>query len=174
MKNYFLFKFRKVKLSILFGLMLCLMNATVGLEAKEESPEYFSHAMTSLEEAESIALKWLALIDSGDYEKAYKETSSSYKQNVSKQLFLQKVETARKPYGADLPRECKLKEFYSNKKKLENHMHISLPEGQYSVVEFRSKLEAEPSKIFIETLILRRESDGVLRIALNGFLAKPN
>jgi hypothetical protein len=121
--------------------------------------------------AEKTAMDWLMLVDAGYFEKAYAETSPFYKQQVSKEEFLNRVAAERSPYGTISYREVKQEELYETSAKLEELRQLILPEGQYSFVEFQTRFEANPAKNFTETVVLRRENDTVWRVIKHGMVA---
>ena len=93
---------------------------------------------------------WLALMDDGHYDKGWEAAAPWFRENVaSLEMWLAKAEETRKPLGAMKFRELDTTTFKTNP--------IGAPDGQYTVVVYRSSWEAGG---IYETVSMQRQPDG--------------
>jgi hypothetical protein len=77
-----------------------------------------------------VVEKWLALVDSGQYETSWKRSSELLRSKVSKSDFKDQLSKARGPLGRLLKRELRLKETESSLP--------GAPDGQYIIFQYVS------------------------------------
>jgi len=105
--------------------------------------------------AGAAAVKWLALVDSGQYALSWSESSAVFRQAISQEQWEQTLQKVRPPLGKVVSR------------KLESSTHaINLPgapEGEYVVLQFAT--EFEKRKAAVETVTPMLEKDGAWRVS---------
>ena len=93
---------------------------------------------------------WLALMDSGDYEKCWEAAAPWFRENVSSfEMWLAKAHETREPLGTMKFRELIKTTFATNP--------TGAPDGAYTIVVYGSTWDA--GSIF-ETVSMQRQADG--------------
>lgn len=105
--------------------------------------------------AEAAALKWLRLVDSGDYAKSWTTAATLLKDSVTQAQFTSGVAAARKPLGAVKSRSVSSATFT---KSLPN-----APAGEYVVIQFTTNFEHVVNAT--ETVTPMKEQDGEWRVS---------
>ncbi|MBN8730066.1 MAG: DUF4019 domain-containing protein [Acidobacteria bacterium] len=110
--------------------------------------------------AEAAALKWLSLVDDGQYGESWSQSSEVFRQAISREQWEQALRKVRTPLGKLVSR------------KLSSATHaVSLPgapEGEYVVLQFATGYENK--KGAIETITPMLEKDGAWRVS--GYFVK--
>jgi Protein of unknown function (DUF4019) len=110
---------------------------------------------TSEATAEAAALKWLRLVDGGDYAKSWTTAATLLKNSVTQAQFTSGVAAARKPLGAVKSRSISSATFT---KSLPN-----APAGEYVVIQFTTNFEHVVNAT--ETVTPMKEPDGEWRVS---------
>jgi Protein of unknown function (DUF4019) len=110
---------------------------------------------TSEATAEAAALKWLRLVDGGDYAKSWTTAATLLKNSVTQAQFTLGVAAARKPLGAVKSRSISSATFT---KSLPN-----APAGEYVVIQFTTNFEHVVNAT--ETVTPMKEPDGEWRVS---------
>ncbi|MCE2460587.1 MAG: DUF4019 domain-containing protein [Pseudomonadales bacterium] len=93
---------------------------------------------------------WLALMDDGEYKRCWEAAAPWFRENVaSLEMWVAKANETREPLGEMTFRELDTTTFKTNP--------IGAPDGQYTVVVYRSSWEA--GSIY-ETVSMQRQPDG--------------
>lgn len=100
--------------------------------------------------AESAALAWLGLIDTGDYAKSWSSAASLFRQKVTDSQWRSAAAAARAPLGALRSRTLQSATLTSTLP--------GAPDGQYVVIRFVSSFEHKASAI--ETITPMMDTDG--------------
>jgi hypothetical protein len=110
-------------------------------------------------EAEAAALEaaksWLALVDGDKYEESWEDAGGLLKGAVTKDRWLQSMQTIRKPFGKNLDRTIRSIGYYTSLP--------GVPDGQYVSIKFKSTFENQG--LAIETITPMLEKDGKWRIS---------
>ena len=101
-----------------------------------------------------IAETWLALIDEGKYEESWDESSSMFKNSVTKEQWVETMRINRPPLGKVLQRKVKTKSYETNVP--------GKPDREHVAIQFQTKFENKA--IGIETITPAKDSDGVWRV----------
>ena len=104
--------------------------------------------------AVQIAETWLTLIDEGKYEESWDESSSMFKNSVTKEQWVETMEINRPPLGKVLQRNVKTTSYETNVP--------GKPDREHVAIQFQTKFENKA--IGIETITPAKDSDGVWRI----------
>ncbi len=107
------------------------------------------------------ALKWLSLLDSGDYAKSWETASESFHRAVTKQQWVEKSEQVRKPLGDLISRKLAESQQMTT--------FPGFPEGAYFEATFDTSFEGLESAN--ESLTFSQGKDGQWRVI--GYLIKP-
>lgn len=133
----------KIYLMMIIALILIL---TASLLAEEQG---------KIEEKEAAAVEacllWLEIVDNGDYEASWEETSDFFRQSVEKEQWKASLNNTRDPLGEMLLRELK-STYYSTS--LPN-----APEGEYFIIQFKTTFENRKEAIETLTPILDEDGD---------------
>ena len=105
--------------------------------------------------AQRVAVDWLKLVDSSNYEQSWDEAASELKNHVAKKQWQQLLERNREPLGRLLSRRLRSAEYMT---KLPG-----APDGEYVVIEYESSFEHRSSAI--ETVIPMMDKDGQYRVS---------
>lgn len=105
---------------------------------------------TPSSEVANTARQWLALLDQGNWDASYQQTSASFRERNTAQVWAAVSEQARTPLGAMISRT-----FVSQE-------NLPAPPDGYEVVKFRTRFANKASAL--ETVTLRREN-GSWRVA---------
>ncbi len=101
------------------------------------------------------AKAWLALVDSGDYEKSWENASSLFRSAVDQAGWKQALGATRAPLGKVATREVKSAEFATSLP--------GAPDGEYVVIQFSTKFEMKNAAI--ETVTPMLDKDGTWRVS---------
>ena len=101
------------------------------------------------------AKAWLALVDSGDYEKSWERAASLFRNAVDQSGWKQALGGTRTPLGKVITRELKSAQFATTLP--------GAPDGEYVVIQFSSKFDMKESAI--ETVTPMLDTDGTWRVA---------
>lgn len=116
----------------------------------------FSFADQSKESAAiSSAENFLQLVDSGRYAESWDATSSFFKQQVSKQQWVNQLEGLRSTFGNVITREIKSKNYTKSLP--------GAPDGEYVVIQFSTSFENKKSAI--ETVTPMLDNGGGWRVS---------
>lgn len=107
------------------------------------------------QKAVSAAKAWLALIDSGDYEKSWNTAAEYFQHAVAQQQWQQSLTAARKPLGKVVSRQLKSKQYTTSLP--------DAPDGQYVVIQYETSFENKHSAV--ETITPTLNADGKWRVA---------
>ncbi len=135
-----------MKRTIVVTLMLLVLSMLVcGLFAQTEK------------ETQAIveAKAWLALVDSGDYEKSWENASSLFRNALDQAGWKQELGATRAPLGKVITREVKSAEFATSLP--------GAPDGEYVVIQFSTKFEMKNAAI--ETVTPMLDKDGTWRVS---------
>jgi Protein of unknown function (DUF4019) len=111
--------------------------------------------------AQKSAETWLALTDSAKYGESWDQASSGFKNAVTRDSWISKLESVRTPLGKVQSRKL------STAKYLKNPPNI--PEGEYVVLQFNTSFEQLPSAVESVSTVL--DKDGKWRVA--GYFINP-
>lgn len=105
--------------------------------------------------AETVALKWLKVIDEGRYTDSWNETALLFKNAVKEDQWEQSLQTVREPLGKLIYREVKSKAYKTSLP--------GAPDGQYVIIQFEASFENKKSAI--ETVTPMLDKDGNWRVS---------
>jgi hypothetical protein len=105
--------------------------------------------------AQEAAEEWLALVDAGDYDASWDETSSFFKSQVSKDAWRRQVAKARGPYGAVKSRKVAGSQYATE---LPN-----APDGEYVIFQYLAAFEKKSKAV--ETITPMLDADGKWRVS---------
>jgi hypothetical protein len=134
---------RTTQVIVLTLLFICFGFTQLQAESETENKEI------------SAALKWLSLIDSGNYSGSWNEASTYFKGAVTEERWVQLSVGVRTPLGKFLNRKVK--------KVNESSTLPGLPDGKYAVITFQTEFEHKRSTV--ETVTLMFENDSAWRSA---------
>jgi Protein of unknown function (DUF4019) len=107
------------------------------------------------QKAVTAAKAWLALVDSGDYEKSWNTAAEYFQNAVAQQQWQQSLTAARKPLGKVVSRQLKAKQYTTSLP--------DAPDGQYVVIQYETSFENKKSAV--ETITPMLNADGQWRVA---------
>jgi hypothetical protein len=122
-------------------LFLVILLAGSGVAVNAESPETA---------AESAALAWLRLVDSGNYAQSWSAASTVFRHRVSELQWQTAAANVRMPFG---PLKSRKVQSVIPKSSLPG-----APDGQYVVIQFASSFEHKAAAI--ETVTPMKDDDG--------------
>ena len=131
---------------IIIGLSLSACNQTGNQDS-------LTHADDE-QAAVQIAETWLTLIDEGKYEESWDESSSMFKNSVTKEQWVETMRINRPPLGKVLQRNVKTKSYETNVP--------GKPDREHVAIQFQTKFENKA--IGIQTITPAKDSDGVWRV----------
>ena len=136
----------KYKTLFVIGLLLFACNQT---------DKQVSQTQADAEQAAvQIAEMWLALMDEGKFEESWDESSSMFKNSVTKEQWVETMKINRPQFGKVLQRDVKTKSYETN---------ISgKPDLEHVVIQFQTKFEHKAKGI--ETITPAKDRDGVWRV----------
>ena len=118
---------------------------------------FVNHIMAN-EEAEKAALatsiKWLALVDKGDYSKSWDQAAEVFKTMVIKEEWQTKLNTYRMPLGKVSERKVKSKQYTTTL--------VDAPEGEYVVIQYETLFTNKQTRT--ETITSMLEKDGKWKV----------
>lgn len=131
-------------------LFLALFFAT-GMAAfadsgKKASPE---------EEAQRAAIQWLTLVDEGKYGASWDETSSQFKEAITRSGWENALQTVRPPLGGFKSRKLKSATFTTTMP--------GYPDGEYVIIEYETRFEKKASAV--ETITPERVKNDTWRVS---------
>jgi Protein of unknown function (DUF4019) len=132
--------------SVLIGFVLItmiLVNVASGADTVQKK------------DALAAAENWLTMIDKGEYAEGWKKAADYFKTVVSEEMWVQYMETIRKPLGEVLSRKV---ESVTPKTSLPN-----TPGGKYVVIQFKTSFKT--GKSGVETVTPQLEKDGKWRVS---------
>jgi hypothetical protein len=106
-------------------------------------------------EAESAALKWLALVDAGKYAESWQEAASLFQAAVPQAQWVTALEGVRKPLGSLLSRKLKKANFTKTLP--------GAPDGEYVVLQFDTSFANK--KATLETVTPMLDKDGKWKVS---------
>ncbi len=131
-------------------LMCLLLAVVISLSA-------CSSASNPRAEAEAVASAraWLSLVDGEKYAESWDESAQLFKGAIQKEQWTQTMQAGRKPFGKNLSRELKSKEYRTTLP--------GAPDGEYVVIQFKASFENKKSAI--ETITPMLDKDGKWRVS---------
>jgi hypothetical protein len=105
--------------------------------------------------ASGAAERWLALVDTGQYEKSWKEASSLFRAKVTAPQWGQAVRSAREPLGRLVSRKLVSAQF--------TRTLPGAPDGEYVVLQYETGFEKK--KAARETVTPMKDADGAWRVS---------
>lgn len=117
-----------------------------------------AQASISFQEEQSAlnnSMRWLQLVDAGQYDESWKDSASLFQNKVTTADWKKAVTTARAPLGKLLNRKFKSKTFVSE---LPN-----VPKGKYLVIQYEANFEKK--KQVIETVTPMLDKDGSWKVS---------
>ncbi len=140
-------------------LTLCIALALAGSTA-HAAPVHHAKAKphTPAPPAKSPAVKaaeaWLALTDSGQYDKSYQTAASAFKAQVKSAQWTQAMQQVRAPLGAVKTRTFATLKYTTTLP--------GVPTGEYAVIQYSTVFAGRTS---VETITPMRETDGQWRVS---------
>lgn len=130
------------------ALLLCLVGVVLFSThaAADEAME---------QKAVTAAKAWLALVDSGDYEKSWNTAAEYFQNAVAQQQWQQSLTAARKPLGKVVSRQLKSTQYTTSLP--------DAPDGQYVVIQYETSFEHKKSAV--ETITPMVNANGKWRVA---------
>jgi hypothetical protein len=129
-------------------LLLCLVGVVLF-----STPAAADEAME--QKAVTAAKAWLALVDSGDYEKSWNTAAEYFQNAVAQQQWQQSLTAARKPLGKVVSRQLKSTQYTTSLP--------DAPDGQYVVIQYETSFEHKKSAV--ETITPMVNANGKWRVA---------
>lgn len=101
-------------------------------------------------EAREAAVKWLKLLDAGDYEEAFEWEAKDFRMSRTQAQFVRYMQARRAPFGRTLSRSvvgaANIKKF------------AGVPEGNYETIIFKTAFEKKAETL--ERIILAKQAVG--------------
>ena len=138
---------RGMRRGCVFVLCLCLALFQ-GCAVQRSASNSLAEKRAREKETRAAALEWLALIDSGEYARAYAMEPARLRAATTEEQFIRSMEGRRAPFGQVLSRSFIGAAFT---RKL-----TGSPDGQYESILFRTSFENK--KLAAERVILSHES----------------
>jgi Protein of unknown function (DUF4019) len=105
--------------------------------------------------AEAAAMKWLGLVDEGQYGESWKEAATIFRNAVTEEQWERTAAAVRKPLGKVISREVKSRTYTKTLP--------GAPDGEYVVIQFGTSFENKESAI--ETIVPTMDKDGLWRVS---------
>jgi hypothetical protein len=105
--------------------------------------------------AVAAAQTWLSLVDAGQYGDSWDQAAQVFKGAVTKEQWLQAMQTTRQPIGTNFSRELKSKRYLTSLP--------GAPDGAYVVIQFKASFQNKSSAV--ETVTPMRDKDGTWRVS---------
>ena len=102
--------------------------------------------------AQAAGEKWLALIDHGEYGKAWDECAQLFRQRVTREQWVDSLPSTRAPFGAVKSRNVEVAGYKTSLP--------GAPDGQYVTVRYRTSFETKENA---EELVTLAFEDGLWR-----------
>ncbi len=132
---------------ILVTMTVSLIAIGFGCSGKGESnPQAEQEAVKAAEE-------WLAIVDEGKYGQSWDEAAQLFKNAITKEKWEQALQGLRPSFGKAISRETKSATYKTSLP--------GAPDGEYVVIQFKTKFENKASAI--ETITPMKDKDGVWR-----------
>ena len=130
---------------------ICLLAAAVllGQEPPSKSEE------AGMKAGQEAAEAWLALVDSGQYARSWKESAALFKKQVTREDWEKTAKAGREAFGKLVSRKLKVGEY--------GRAMPGDPRGEYLVLVYDSSFEKRT--VVDEKVIPVREKDGTWRVA---------
>ena len=112
-------------------------------------------AETPETEALEAAEAWLALVDSGDYDKSWDTAAAYCRGAITKEKWEQSLEGVRPPFGKVLSRKVKSKQYAT--------LLPGAPDGEYVVIQFETSFANKSDAV--ETVTPMRDEGGKWRVS---------
>jgi opacity protein-like surface antigen len=139
---------------ILLGMMLFSSNI-LPAAAEELTEEQKEIAAEKINAAIDAAKSWLSVVDSGQYENSWNQSSQFFKDKVPVGQWETSLEQVRSPLGRALSRE------------VANYQYLTYmpgaPKGEYVVIQFKTSFDEKP--VSTETITPMLDKDGVWRVS---------
>ena len=113
-----------------------------------------NHGATENQAVEA-AEAWVVLVDQGEYEESWEESSMLLKSAVTVEQWRQTLEAARKPFGELISRKLKGAEYTATMP--------GAPDGEYVVIQFETSFTNK--KAAVETVTPMKDDDGIWRVS---------
>jgi hypothetical protein len=140
-----------LKKSLLFAVLACSIMVFIGCcKEKRDLPKGINGG-----EIASAAKTWLEKMDKGLYEECHDEASQFFKETVSKELWLNNLQTLRKPFGEARKRK-EINSFFDSKPP-------NAPQGEYVTVQYAAAVLEK--SVIVETVTFMKEEDGSWKLA---------
>lgn len=104
---------------------------------------------------EKAALTWLLLIDDANYGESWETAAAYFKNAIKREKWEQMLNAVRKPLGRVLSRELISKTYTKSLP--------GAPDGEYTVIQFKTSFENKISGI--ETVTPMLDPDGIWRVS---------
>ncbi len=115
----------------------------------------------NLKASTDAAQKWLALVDAGKYAESWDQSSSLFKEKITKEKWEQALNQVRSPLGKVESRQFKAAQFQTDVP--------NAPPGKYMIIQYQTKFSnGDPT---IETITPMVDKDGTWRVS--GYYIKP-
>ena len=108
-----------------------------------------------IEVAESAALEWLSLVDSGEYGESWKTGAGLLKRAVTEDQFSHSLDVARGAFGGLISRDIVTRSYETSLP--------GAPDGEYVVIQYKTSFEKK--KEAVETVTPMLETDGTWRVS---------
>lgn len=105
--------------------------------------------------AVEAAAEWLSLVDEGKYEESWEETASFFKEQITKEKWVEAMRQIREPLGEVVLREVGRQE----------HTTVlpGAPDGEYVVIQYNTDFENK--ELAIERITPMLDKDGQWRVS---------
>lgn len=105
--------------------------------------------------AVEAATEWLKLIDEGKYEESWEETASFFREQITKEKWVEAMMQIREPLGGVILREIGRQEYVTDLP--------GAPEGEYVVIQYNTDFEYK--ELTIERITPMLDEDGQWRVS---------
>jgi len=102
-----------------------------------------------------VALRWLSLVDAGDYDASWQASSEHFKKTINGDHWHSVLTGVRQPLGKVLDRKLKSRTFATELP--------GAPDGEYVVIQFDTVFENKRSST--EMVTPKKDSDGKWRVS---------
>jgi len=108
-----------------------------------------------IEEAQNSAIKWLALIDTGQHPESWDHAAELFRSSIGKSEWQKTIFSVRETFGAVKHRKLKTSTYTKTLP--------GAPDGEYVVLQFDTRFENKSRAI--ETVTPMREKDGSWKVS---------
>jgi hypothetical protein len=112
-------------------------------------------AQDSKEKATKAAETWLSLLDEGEYAESWESSSGLAKNAVSRDQWVQSMESAKMTFGNLIERTLKSREYATSLP--------GAPDGHYVIIQYETSFEKKKSAV--ETVTPMLDADGQWRVS---------